>query len=817
MQQANNRHIRPLLVVLFLLTTLLPVAVSCSTTSHLPEDEVLYTGIKEIKVENKNTLNPLAEENALIEVEAALAFEPNNSFMGSSSIRTPFPVGLWLYNSLVTKEKSKFSKWIFNNFASTPVTLSKVSPDTRIKVATNTLQNYGYFQGNVNYSIIDQKNPKKKKISYNVNLGTPYLIDSIRYVFPPAEDSLLQITAHESPLHKNDQFNIVNLQSERERITNSLRNHGYYYYRPDYIVFLADSVIVPHKVQLLVAADRSTPPIAHRKWYNGNTSVYIRNNEERTASGRNRTERDSTSRADRGSLATSRTNRGLNSSSRTSSLYTDSVTYRNATIYYSGKKCPIAPRVLMRNIRFRKGREYSQDRMDESLVNINNMRIFSRVQFNCAPRDTLGDILDARLECTMDKLIDAELDLSITQKSNAQVGPSAALTLSKRNAFGHGETFSVKAKGSYEWQTSTSENSGLSKIDSYEAGIDASITYPWIVFPGLSQKRFRNATSSTFALGFNHLKRAGYYRLLSINASSEYHFQTNRYYTHRLSPLSMTYNKLEQTTARFDSIASKNRALYVSLQDKFIPALEYSIIYDNNFKTDIPFYTQAELTVKESGNAVSGIFALTGQEFDRLDKKLLNVPYAQFFKLTFDIRHKLRLTTNSLLATHFFTGMVWSYGNSTIAPYSEQFYVGGANSIRAFGAHTIGPGSYHDYEGRGTYLDQSGNFKLEASLEYRFKMVGSLYGALFLDAGNVWNTRDLDSHPGGYLGSTSFLRDLATGTGLGFRYNLDILVLRLDFGVALHEPYDTGRPGYYNIRTFFRDGFAFHFAVGYPF
>ena len=150
-----------------------------------------------------------------------------------------------------------------------------------------------------------------------------------------------------------------------------------------------------------------------------------------------------------------------------------------------------------------------------------------------------------------------------------------------------------------------------------------------------------------------------------------------------------------------------------------------------------------------------------------------------------------------------------------MAPFSEQFHVGGANDIRAFPLRGIGPGSYHA-TGRYAYIDHTGDVKLEANAEWRFPLVGQLSGALFIDAGNVWTLRSDDSRPGSQLRSKSFANDIALGTGFGLRYNLRVLLLRCDVGIPLHIPYDTGEQGYYNIPHFTRS-LCFHFGVGYPF
>ena len=756
---------------------------SCSTTSSLDEGEYLYVGLEPIEIRGEQTSG---YEDATSDVKAALEYAPNSSFMGSSYIRQPLPVGLWVYNAYAKNHDHGLRKWIFNTFSTQPKTIASVSPDTRAKVAANALQNYGYFNASVDYRLVDQKDPKKKKIAYTIDLGQPYLLDSLKYSMNPTEDSIRIANLSASLIHQDDQVNLSNLQLEKDRLTELMHENGFYYFRSDYFNYYADSTMSPGRMKLLLMEDPDMPLQAKTQWHIGNVEFRIQG--EQGAGSREQ-------------VAGSR-EWGLDSM--------DSVMVRGVKFKYTGGKCPVSPEILRRNLRLRQGSLFRQSRIDQTLTHISNMQTFSSIRFNYTPRD---DSLDLRIDCQMDKLIDAELDLNVTQKSNAQIGPSAALTVAKRNAFGSGETFSVKAKGSYEWQL---PNSGGERIDSYEAGIDASVKFPWLAFPGLSSKRFRYASSSTVKAGFDHLKRAGYYRLLQLHASIDYTFKTNRYYTHTLTPLSLTYNKLEESTARFDSIVGHNKALYYSLSDQLIPAIAYNIVYDNSWK-NLDFYTRVELSVKESGNVVSGVMGLCGRDISEEGKKLLNVPYSQFLKTSLDIRHTILLTPSSQLATRFFTGAVFAFGNCSVAPYSELFYAGGANDIRAFGAHTIGPGSYYDTEGRNTYLDQAGSFKLLLNAEYRFKMVGDLHGAFFLDAGNVWNLRSMDSHPGGWLRDGGFLKSIATGTGFGLRYDLSFLVLRLDMGVALHAPYDTGKAGYYNINKFFKDGVAFHFAVGYPF
>ena len=162
-------------------------------------------------------------------------------------------------------------------------------------------------------------------------------------------------------------------------------------------------------------------------------------------------------------------------------------------------------------------------------------------------------------------------------------------------------------------------------------------------------------------------------------------------------------------------------------------------------------------------------------------------------------------------------GAIHSYGNSEYAPYSEQFYIGGANSLRAFTIRSVGPGSYRpNGNDRYSYLDETGTLKLEMNIEYRFRMFADLYGALFVDAGNIWLLKKDPERPGGEFRLSKFGDQLALNTGFGIRYDLGFLVARIDFGLGLHAPYKTKRNGYFNLNPL-KDGFGWHFAIGYPF
>ena len=763
--------------------TLLCVSfMACSTTKNLPDGEILYTGIDKLEVVNEDETP--AGIQALTEVEAALAYAPNNAIFGSSSMRWPLPLGLWVYNGFVKyQDKKGVGRWIFDHMGTDPVLMSSVNGETRAKVATNLLHDYGYFNGSVSYKEVPQKDPRQAKVSYVIDMARPFFLDSIAYLrYPASADSLIRATRSQSVLKSGENFSVLKLEEERQRLSSLFRNHGYYYYRPEFTTYRADTLQKPGYVGLQVVPKTGIPSEAKKQYYLGKTSVYLTgyNNEPPT----------------------------------------DTLNLRTMTLYYSGKKPAIRPSALMRNFFFRKGELFSQDRQTFTQEAIARMGVFRYSEFRYVPQDTTSncDTLNVNMYATFDKPYNAELEFNVTTKSNDQTGPGAIFKITRNNFQRMGANLSFEVRGSYEWQTNSNVEGNSSKLNSYELGTSLSLDFPRLILPwkdtDLRRSRFPQKTS--FKLYGNLLNRARFFNMLSFGGNVTYEFRRSRLWKHSVTPFQLTFNTLMSTTERFDSITSTNPSLALSLGDQFIPSMSYTFTYDNSrLKPNKQLWWETSVT--SAGNVTSLLYAALGKGFDEKNKKLLGTPYAQFLKLTSEVRMLFKVGEKQHIATRFMGGVLWSYGNQTIAPYSEQFYIGGANSLRAFTVRSIGPGTYNP--GQNTkygYLDQTGDIKLEANVEYRFPIFGDLYGATFLDAGNVWLMRKDPNRPGGEFTLKNFAKSLALNTGVGVRYDLTFLVIRLDLGVALHVPYETGKSGYYNIPKF-KDGLGFHFAIGYPF
>lgn len=749
---------------------------SCSTTKYLPEGEKLYTGIRQIETVDNDGSN--TAHRAVIETEAALSYPPNNSFFGSSSVRTPLPIGLWLYNALVNS-KGKTGKWLFDKFASKPVFITTVNPDVRVAVARNVLRENGYFNATSSYQIIpDKKDLRKAGIAYQIQMNNLYTYDSIRYIRTRSQaDSLLALHESERLLKRGAPFNVATLEAERQRISSLLRGYGFYYHRPDYIVYQADTMLTAGKVWLRVSRKPGTPSSALIPYRIGNRSVWLYgyNNEPPT----------------------------------------DSVRYKDLTIHYENK-LRVRPAVLYDRILLGTGNLYSEKRQQQTQTALSNLAIFRYSDMQFAPEDSSrrNNRLNLRINTVYDLPLDGELELRVTDKSNNLRGPGAIFSLTRRNLFYGGEVFRAQVNGSYEWQT----GSGNKGLNSYEVGASATLTFPFVVLPSFAHRGLAYPSHTNFRLYANALNRARFFRMLSFSGSLAYEFQPAPLHHHSFTPFRLTYNRLLSTTEEFDEIASSNPVLFQSFANQFIPSLNYTYTYDDS-SVDKQHHIWWETSLTEAGNLFSGIYALAGEKWDKEAKELFGNPFAQFIKMTAEIRYNHRIDRNNRLVARLMSGVIFSYGNTRIAPFSEQFYVGGANSLRAFTIRTIGPGRFRPVDpkqNKYSYIDQTGDLKVEANLEYRFRILGDLYGATFLDCGGIWLIREDPYREGGTFSLRHFANDLALGTGFGLRYDLDFLVLRIDLGIGLHLPYDTGKMGYYNLPRF-KDSLGFHLAIGYPF
>lgn len=774
----------------------LPVVLSavilsgCSLTSALPEGEQLFSGLKKISYTNYEPGH--YAEATKVEIENVLATAPNASLFGSSYYRNPFPIKLWIWNAF-SQDSSSISRWFVRAFGTKPKLMSEVNPALRASVAQSQLKKYGYFNGKVSYQNVTGHNPKKGKIAYTVDMGHLWTIDTVSYLnFPSFADSLIRFSASKAILHRGSAFSVPDLDSERRRLASLFRNNGYYFYRSGYASYMADTLSTRGKVNLRLLMGDSLDAKVYKKWYVGRIDINFR--------------RDFTD--------TLRNTFGR----------------RLVFAHFNGKKPPLRFGVVFRNLKLRPGTLYKAENETETEKGLQSTGLFSYYGLQFTPTDSTQncDTLNMRLDLVFDKPYDLYVEANAKGKTSGRLGPEAVLGFTKRNAFKGGEKLDINLHGSYEFQTGHNAEGSSSGVNSYEVGGDVALVLPRLLTPrNLFQsfrkvdtlrlrrpKQFFYVPTTTIKASSNILNRAGYFRRHVVSGELTYDWWTSGQSHHSFSPLILTYEYMNKQTDKFVSLIADNPYLKISMQDQFVPKMTYTYQYQSAAELRNPITWSAQ--VSESGNLVTLGYLVGGHKWGERNKKMFKNPYAQFVKLETDFVKYWKLSEYSSLVGHLSAGVVASYGNSQSAPYYEQFYVGGANSIRAFNVRSIGPGKYVPKNSRMSYVEQTGDVKFQANLEYRPRLFGKLYGAVFLDAGNVWGLRNDEARPQGKFQAKNFLRELAYGTGVGLRYDIDLFVIRVDWGIGLHVPYDTGRSGFYNIPTF-RDGQSIHLAIGYPF
>ena len=651
--------------------------------------------------------------------------------------------------------------------------------------------------------MLTQSNPKKAKVAYQVDFGHLWTLDSMAYLnFPAQSKQLIDASMNKALIRKGSPFNVANMESERQRITRLFRNRGYYFYQNSYASYLADTVNVPGKVQLRLMMADSVDDRATRQWYIGKIHVNFRKQYMEELK--------------------------------------DSFVRSYLSFHYNGRKMPIRPGIVLQSLRLRPRELYRVRTEERAKTGLQEMGLFSYSSIQFSPRsvqtlDSLGnvvyrDTLDANIDLVFDKPYDFYVEANARGKTTGRVGPELVVGLTKRNAFHGGEKLTVNLHGSHEWQTISQAGGGSTRINSYEYGSDVSVEFPRIITPwnmfrtmeqnerryraGHMPTRYRGVPTTTVKASMNVLNRASYFRRHVAAGELTYAWSTSYQHQHSFSPLILSYEFMNSRTAAFDSILALHPYLQISMRDQFVPKMSYTYTYRSPHRYRHPITWST--TISEAANILSLGYMAAGKGWNEKDKKMFKNPFAQFLKLETDFVKYWRITQDGTLVGHVNAGIIWSYGNAENAPYYEQFYIGGANSVRAFNVRSIGPGRYQPANSKYSYIDQTGDIKFLMNLEYRQKVWGDLYGALFLDAGNVWTLRNHEYSPLGKFDVDKFFRQLAVGTGVGVRYDMGMFVIRVDWGIGLHVPYDTGKNGFYNIRRF-KDAQSLHFAVGYPF
>ncbi len=747
---------------------------ACSSTRNIPAGDKLYTGAK-VTIESST---PLKEKKAIRkEAESVLKIQPNSKFLG-------LPMKLWIYNFAGKPKPKGLGHWIQTNLGEPPVLFSSVSPSQVAGFISSKLYNDGIFKVVTEFKRTDYT--KKVSINYIVHAHNPYAISAI--IWPTSDDeitkSILSVST-KSLLKPGQNYNLNLLKQEAERIDDQLKNKGFFYFNPQYVLFTADSSIGNNKVSLTVSLKPETPEKAKRIFHIDSVIVFS----------------DYSLRRD-----------SLNKK--------DTVIYKNA--YYISFDKSYSPKTLERAIFVTNGEVYSRIKHNITLNRLMGFGIFKFVNILLYDADSISTgRLNAHIFLTPLPRKSVRADLEVVTKSDNFTGPSLSLNYRNRNALHGAELLSIKLHGSIETQF-VGQYTGKY---SFEVGPDIDLYIPRFILPFHLVYQSSYYTPKTHLnLSYNYLKRIQYFDLNTFKFTYGYKWKGNIKTEHELNPVSVSYSRLTNTSALFEHLLETNKLLRKSFEQLFIAGLTYTYTLNEQTLVNKRDQFYFKYTSELAGNLL-GVIASGGNHNAENPAKIAGSPFAQFARMDADLRNYYRINKKNNLVTRIYGGFGIPYGNSSVLPYTRQFFGGGTNSVRAFRSRSLGPGTYlpPDSLKVNFYLEQGGDIKLEANAEARFDMIGIVKGALFLDAGNTWLLKNNPEVPGGNFNVSHFMNEIAVGTGFGIRFDASFFVLRLDFAFPLLKPWlPLGSRWVANKialgSSHWRgDNLVLNIAIGYPF
>lgn len=747
---------------------------ACNNVKHLPKNEVLYTGasvtIKGPDIKSK-------EKKVLRSDLAGLARpKPNTKILG-------FRVKLAVYNAFrKKKEKSLFGK-LRRNFGEAPVLLSAVDLEKNDKVLTSFLENRGFFHAKIAPDTVVKR--QRGKATYDVETGPQYTIASVQFDKDSIDltKAIAQTTAT-TLLKKDAPFNLDLIKAERNRIDANLKESGFYYFSPDMLLVKVDSTIGNNKVNLFVTVKPETPNDAKEIYFIDSIYIYSGYNLNSAATD---TTKDRGLKQFEGYTIVDRRNRYK------SKLFKESMQFQRGDIYNRTEHNLTLNRLINLNLfKFVKNRFEQSGRPDSSMLN-------TYYYLTPLPRQSL------------------RTEITGTTKSNNATGSEITFSWSNRNTLRAGALLRLSAYIGSEIQGGGS----LQGYNTYRTGAEANFTMPRILLPFFKMRiAGAYAPRTNIQLGYDVLNRRKLYTLNSFRAGYGYLWKKNITTSNEFYPVSITYVQPLNVTKEYIDSTEKYPTLARTVERQFILGTSYQFNYNGLLKQPQKINTFFLNGLLDLSGNVAGL--ITGANIKKIDTvKIFNLPFSQYIKTEFDGRYYRKIGLSGTWANRAVIGYGLPYGNSSQLPYIKQFFVGGANSLRGFRSRTLGPGTFRDTKAnRKFYPDQTGDIKLEFNTEYRQKISGPLYGAAFIDAGNVWLKNSDTSRPGAKFSST-FLRELAVDAGLGLRVDITLFVIRLDVAVPLRKPWVDPANVIGDIRfrekTYRQENVVYNIAIGYPF
>lgn len=760
---------------------------SCNVNRYVPEGKYLLDG-NDISIEEMDVNFKKSDLSTYIDQQP-------------STGRLHLNIGLWLHYKAMEKQPSKFWSFVNEHLGNDPVYYEKAASNRSARQMELYLDNIGYFNSKVKNQVF--YDDEMAKVSYSVLPSQPYRIKTINYQI---EDTALYryITRIEDrfPVKVDDIYNAYTLDDQRAVITDYLRNNGYYYFTRDYITYEIDSSFNDHtmEVTMRIANEKdkeSGEYHPHRRYFINQVNVYP-------------------------NYVPS-----LIYSTPTDSV-TVSYTYgrRNQEnhlhLYFNG------PRRLRANtfnqaIQIQEGRPYRLRQVSLTYSALSNFKLFSNtsIEFDSVPRqegDTVN-LLDCNILLQRASVHSYKVQAEGTE-SGGDLGINGSITYTNKNIFRGAEMLQLSIRGGLEAQkvVGISQLEGDNKIfNTKEFSYNASIYFPKFLSPIPLKNFARDYQPKTLlTLGSNMQVRYAYSRFIN-STTFGYDWKTNPQLQIALTPIYLNSVKVDPIP-EFQALLDleENQRIKDQYTNHLIFGSRYSFTYNTQDLNRTSNYIYLRGTLELSGNVLSCFNGTKLIEEREGHHELLGIRYAQYVRADIDFRQFLHIDEENWFAFRQYIGLGIPYGNSYDMPFERCFYAGGGNGMRGWRYRQLGPGGYIPNESHST-IERIGDLQLEVNAEYRFPIYSILEGALFVDAGNIWNYHANELLPDGEFRFNTFYKQVAIDGGFGIRADVKFVVLRIDLGFPIRNPYPDNYGSHWKISDLDLQDLHCVFCIGYPF
>jgi len=762
----------PIILILFIL-------LGCNPVRYVPQNQYL---LKSNKIESKGGDIPDRD------LEDYFRQKPNKKIFGFIRFH------LGVYNLANPAKKKGFSNWL-RKIGEEPVLLNQAAATETVKQLKHYLQNVGYHFAHVDDTIYLSE--KRASVVYRIDYGPPYIVDRVSLTNPDmvtdsAIRNLIRLDSTSSLLKPAMRYDLEVLRLERMRLSNTLRDKGYYGFSREYVYFTADTLKGDHKVDVWMGIKNPRDAINDITGLNFHPLYRI------------------------GDIS-------IITDFNASDYLRDPLTYQSAsdTIIYQGTsfvfntRLRMKPGLLYSSVAFKTGSLFSQKLVDNTIESFSSLRNFKQIKVNFTPAGNPTDSVQ-KLNCQilLSPMVRQSYDVSLEGTySSGNIGMAGNLSYKNKNLLKGAESFELKFKGAVEFlANAVSEFNRM-----VEFGIDARLETPrsWIPFSNRTTSNFGKPHSS-LNLSYNYQQRPDFTRTIA-NAAFGYNWKSPLS-RHQINIFELNYVNVTNMSDKFYQII-KGTYVENSFRSHMVPALNYTYTYTDQEVNKQSSFFYLRVRPEIAGNTLWGYYRLTGQVKPENGYELFKTPFSQYVEADVDLRYHWVINTTNKLAFRFFAGAGYPYGNNNAMPFEKKYFSGGSSGIRAWQVRSLGPGTYViPDDQKGLYPNQLGDIKLEVNAEYRFDLFSTIKGAIFVDAGNIWAMSSSDDRPGSVFKATGFYREIAVGTGFGIRADLSYFIGRLDLGIKLRDPGTPDGPKWIpGYRKYRWSDLVLNFGIGYPF